>query len=272
MTDNELAEELEFLAMHGISAAPALQHEASERIRALSAHVALLKASLAHAEREAEKATVSAEPFGYFRVTHARWEDCAATDDGSIPLYTAPQPDRVAELTAEVERLRAGSHRRAVRGGCRSVCAQGKGGRPMLDLDDLEAKAKAATPGPWRCGYEPGFCGELIDPTGEMIASFADEPTARDSDFIAAANPSAVLDLIRELREARAVIAKALSWDDRGTPIRDVLREAVLGEVEQAAADEREACAALCDRIAFSHIGGERCAALIRARGAKGGE
>ena len=52
MTDDELAEELEFHAKHGISAAPALHHEASERIRALSAHVALLKASLAQARSE----------------------------------------------------------------------------------------------------------------------------------------------------------------------------------------------------------------------------
>ena len=103
MTDNELAEELEFHAKHGISAAPALQHEASERIYALSAHVALLKASLAQAEREAEKATASAEPFGYFRVTPFGWEDCAETGDGAIPLYTAPQPDRVAELERELE-------------------------------------------------------------------------------------------------------------------------------------------------------------------------
>ena len=108
----------------------------------------------------------------------------------------------------------------------------------MLDLDELEAKARSVGQ------------GVLLFDGAKLYAG-------------------TTLSLIRELREARAVIAKALSWDDRGTPIRDVLREAVLSEVEQAAADEREACAALCDRIAFSHIGGERCAALIRARGAK---
>ena len=42
--------------------------------------------------------------------------------------------------------------------------------------------------------------------------------------------------------------------------------------VEQAVAAEREVCAKLCDTIAFSYPGGERCAAVIRARGAKGGE
>ena len=139
----------------------------------------------------------------------------------------------------------------------------------MLDLDELEAKAKAAlsaNPGAGQWDYDQGR--DELNAGGFIVADVWDESCG---EFIAAANPAIVLDLIRELREARAVIAKALSWDDRGTPIRDVLREAVLGEVEQAAADEREACAALCDRIAFSHIGGERCAALIRARGEKGG-
>ena len=75
---------------------------------------------------------------------------------------------------------------------------------------------------------------------------------------------------LRELREARAVIAKALSWDDRGTPIRDVLREAVLGEVEQAAADEREACAAMVQ--GWDTAMTDKLAAAIRARGAKGCE
>ena len=92
----------------------------------------------------------------------------------------------------------------------------------MLDLESLEAKAKAATPGPWRYGYEPGFCGELIDPIGEMIASFADEPAARDANFIAAANPKAILALIRELREARAAVAaEREAWKPIETAPRD---------------------------------------------------
>ena len=114
MTDDELAKELEFHAKHGISAAPALQHEASERIRALSAHVALLKASLAQAEREAEKATASADPVAWANFAETGniriWTSAAknavriAKENGIrlTPLYTTPQPDRVAEIGAEL--------------------------------------------------------------------------------------------------------------------------------------------------------------------------
>ena len=60
MTDEELAAKLEEHAKHGSHAYPDLLSEASERLYALSAHVALLKASLAQAEREAG-AAVAAE-------------------------------------------------------------------------------------------------------------------------------------------------------------------------------------------------------------------
>ena len=57
----------------------------------------------------------------------------------------------------------------------------------MPDLDDLEAKAKAAiTP------MSSGFAGMLSDAAIEFIAS---------------ANPDSILYLIRELRETRAAVA-----------------------------------------------------------------
>ena len=118
----------------------------------------------------------------------------------------------------------------------------------MLDLDELEAKARSVGQ------------GVLLFDGAKLYAG-------------------TTISLIRELREARAVIAKALSWDDRGTPIRDVLREAVLGEVEQAVAAEREACAhslevraALYTKNGTVAVTIASCAAFIRARGAKGGE
>lgn len=50
------------------------------------------------------------EPFGYFRAQSWGWEDCAATDDGAQALYDedaiSTQSARIAELEAEVERLR----------------------------------------------------------------------------------------------------------------------------------------------------------------------
>ena len=52
------------------------------------------------------------EPFGYFRTLLDGWQDCAATDEGARPLYDedaiSTQAARIAELEAEVERLRAG--------------------------------------------------------------------------------------------------------------------------------------------------------------------
>lgn len=50
------------------------------------------------------------EPFGYFRALPWCWEDCAATDEGARALYDEDairtQAARIAELEAEVERLR----------------------------------------------------------------------------------------------------------------------------------------------------------------------
>lgn len=72
----------------------------------------------------------------------------------------------------------------------------------MLDLDDLEAKAKAATPGPWE--YSLAFEEVTPSTSGAPVAyTTADE----NGEFIAATNPATVLWLIRELREARAARA-----------------------------------------------------------------
>jgi hypothetical protein len=75
----------------------------------------------------------------------------------------------------------------------------------MTDLDDLEAKARAATPGPWdnhSINGEPIESVWLAD--GSVVATWAIKeprfefhaPQARaDAAFIAAANPAAVLEL-----------------------------------------------------------------------------
>ena len=108
----------------------------------------------------------------------------------------------------------------------------------MIDLDNLEAKAKAAVSanpgaGQWDCDQGR----DELNAGGFIVADVWDESCG---EFIVAANPATVLDLIRELREARAAVAA-----------------------------EREACAKVCDTIAFSYPGGERCAAVIRARSEK---
>lgn len=81
-----------------------------------------------------------------------------------------------------------------------------------LNLDDLEAKAKAATPGPWedvselapdldrysRSIYSEGYKGLLIGRISQNGAHDA------DAAFIATANPATVLALIARIRELEA--------------------------------------------------------------------
>ena len=107
----------------------------------------------------------------------------------------------------------------------------------MLDLDAMEAKAKAAKdsrPETW--AYDPN--GEDISAGAVPVADSWDDNCGR---FIAAANPTAVLDLIRELRAAQAAVVA-----------------------------EREACADLIQ--GWNTAMTDKLAAEIRARGAKGGE
>lgn len=65
------------------------------------------------------------------------------------------------------------------------------------ELSTLEAAAKAATPGPWDCGGVEVFLGEW----NPLIAMCNSEDNAA---YIAAVNPAVVLELIAELRQARA--------------------------------------------------------------------
>ena len=112
----------------------------------------------------------------------------------------------------------------------------------MLDLDELEAKAKAAGT-TW---VKDGAWAEICVKTAE------------------------VLDLIRELREARARIAMVHEWFGRERSIIYELSESIRVDIAQAAAAEREACAALAQ--GWNTAMTDKLAAAIRARGAKGGE
>mgnify|MGYP003558646982 CR=1 FL=1 len=93
-----------------------------------------------------------------------------------------------------------------------------------INLDDLEATAKDATPGPWRWDEDFGENGDTglaltNDARAEVVGaynwhccSFRDDPTVEDNDaeHIAAFDPPTVLALIAKLREAEAVIEKEL--------------------------------------------------------------
>lgn len=93
----------------------------------------------------------------------------------------------------------------------------------MIDLDELDRLAKAATPGEWRattCGSagerflgltEDDACSiESADGLTVATDGASDEChhifRSADANFIAAANPSAVLELVAEVRRLRAGI------------------------------------------------------------------
>src|SRR5690625_557993 len=74
-------------------------------------------------------------------------------------------------------------------------------------IDDLERKAKAATPGPWYA-WDRGV-GWLIalDPDGDVRlpeGMRTDLGRREDAEFIAAANPTAILRLIEDLRRTKS--------------------------------------------------------------------
>ena len=70
-----------------------------------------------------------------------------------------------------------------------------------VELDALEAAAKAATPGPWKHYNNKG--NDCVTVFGKVFLP-RNELSVADTAFIAAANPSVVLDLIAELRQTRA--------------------------------------------------------------------
>lgn len=94
-------------------------------------------------------------------------------------------------------------------------------------IDDLERKARAATPGPWSAdGYGSGQ-----QVTGAEGTIFADTRALHaDAEFIAAADPDTILRLIRELqaaeRKARTLHAHGLLTTARPAEPTDAQVEA----------------------------------------------
>lgn len=87
-----------------------------------------------------------------------------------------------------------------------------------LNLEDLEAKAKAATPGLWECNEVRTQCGRAFRiGSGEMLKAgkgcciiYDDYPGNPENErkanasYIAAANPATMLALIDRIRELEA--------------------------------------------------------------------
>lgn len=66
----------------------------------------------------------------------------------------------------------------------------------MSDYSELKRVAEAATPGPW---YQHGGIMQVLSHDCETVCeTFEDDGECPDAQFIAAANPAAVLALIAE--------------------------------------------------------------------------
>lgn len=90
-----------------------------------------------------------------------------------------------------------------------------------IDLDKIEALAKAATPGPWRGDrfdgtvkydivagdYPNGQYTTVIRGDSEGLFGFF---KSEDSDFVMAANPSTILALVAEVRRLREALSTPL--------------------------------------------------------------
>ena len=124
----------------------------------------------------------------------------------------------------------------------------------MIDLDDLERKARAASPGPWwRCTC----CSMLYRHDGETDgardyiaeARGLKNRSAANSDYIAAMNPAVALELIERVRRAEA---RASAWKRLAKRLRARVRisaGAALALVERVRRAEARCRIALNARV-----------------------
>jgi len=87
-----------------------------------------------------------------------------------------------------------------------------------IDLDQLEALARAATPGPWgRDGQDGGTWLVRGDMDGSYVVLAENIKKWDDAGYIAALAPAAVLELVQRLRAAErrheGLAAKAAARD-----------------------------------------------------------
>ncbi len=112
-------------------------------------------------------------------------------------------------------------------------------------LQQLEAVALAASRGPWRqsiartvyvSATEHQYC-VMPDPvTGSIFALTGpegDEIGLRDAQYIAAANPAVVLQLIAHIRHQDRALDEAMAQRDAGHAMSDALAQAVAAHLQE---------------------------------------
>ena len=88
-----------------------------------------------------------------------------------------------------------------------------------MNINELEELAKAATPGPWLCDWTSDATEDENEPadvsvwqgklfSGKFIGNISFDNSIPDGNYIAAANPSSILELTAAYREAIAAINK----------------------------------------------------------------
>ena len=100
----------------------------------------------------------------------------------------------------------------------------------MINLDELEAKARAATQGNWHLNKELSRPATklIYDASGYLIANvggykFDDTENDKNAEFIATANPDTVLKLIAAMRVYRGALeytAESPRYEDRESALK----------------------------------------------------
>lgn len=120
-----------------------------------------------------------------------------------------------------------------------------------IDLDDLEAKCRAATPGPWKSNQETCSIGEVcsVNQGGQAwfeICSedlFHESNNYNDAAYIAALNPAVNLELIATTPDLLHLLATALPFveDHEGSTVYKAGAVAALVKDIKAAIAKAEA-------------------------------
>ena len=113
-----------------------------------------------------------------------------------------------------------------------------------LDLDAIEAAAKAATPGAWERD------GHQVCPVSDQNSSLASFSKRGDAEFVAKAQPSIVLELIRRLRAAEALAASRIETIPVETQVLAIFQE-LRAEQASEAEEFAEAIRARCGQQAL---------------------
>lgn len=115
-----------------------------------------------------------------------------------------------------------------------------------MESNNLKELALKATPGPWEVDPIYSF---IIDKNGEPIEFFDEDGPCDNADYIAAANPAAVLELIARHDDLLAALKGAIAaWDGVYPHLKsDVHSQDYIEEIEWTQMQAARAAIAKCE-------------------------